>query len=102
MDGPDRIPFPGARCPKDFRLRMLTLQPRSVIDYQPADWADTLVVVERGQLEVESRTGARARFGEGAILAFAGLTLRRLRNPSSRPLVLSLLSRIQSATESTQ
>lgn len=97
MDGPDRISFLGARCPNGFRSRTLTLRPRSAIDYRPADWADALVVVERGELEVECRTGVRARFGEGAILAFAGLALRRLRNPSSRPLVLSALSRIRPA-----
>jgi hypothetical protein len=96
MDGPERISFLGSRCPKDFRLRTLALQPRAAIVYQPADWADTLVVVERGELEIESRTGARARFGEGAILAFTGLALRRLRNPAGRPLVLSMLSRIRS------
>jgi hypothetical protein len=97
MDGPDRISFLGARCPKDFRLHTLTLHPRNSIDYRPADWDDALVVVERGELEVECRSGARARFEEGAILAFATLAVRRLRNPSSKPLVLSILSRVRSA-----
>jgi hypothetical protein len=58
---------------------------------------DTPVVVERGELEIEYRSGARAWFREGAILVFAGLTLRRLRNSTSRPLVLSALSRIRTA-----
>jgi hypothetical protein len=97
MDGPDRITFLGTRCPKDFRLHTLTLDPRGTIDYRPADWADALVVVERGALEVECRGGARAQFDAGAILAFAALAVRRLRNPSSKPLVLSILSRVRSA-----
>ena len=97
MDGPDRISFLGARCPKDFRLHTLTLHPRDTIDYRPADWADVLVVVERGKLEVECRGGARAQFEEGAILAFATLAVRWLRNPSSNPVVLSTLSRVRSA-----
>ncbi|MPZ63100.1 MAG: hypothetical protein GEU93_17785 [Propionibacteriales bacterium] len=71
------------------------LRARDAIDCQPADWADTLVVVERGQLDVECRNGARARFDEGAILSFAGVQLRQLRNPSGGPLVLSALSRLR-------
>jgi hypothetical protein len=97
MGGPDRVSFVGGRCPPSFLLRSLILQPRDTIDYQPPDWVDTLVVVERGELEIECRSGARARFREGAIVVFAGLTLRRLRNSSSRPLVLSALSRRRSA-----
>jgi hypothetical protein len=97
MDGPDRISLLGAECPKNFRLRTLTLQPRDAIDHQRADWVDTLVVVERGELEIECRSGARAWFPEGAVLVFAGLALRRLRNSSSGPLVLSALSRIRTA-----
>lgn len=93
MDDPDRISFLGARCPKGFRLETLTLRARDAIDCGPAEWADTLVVVEHGQLEVECRCGTRARFDEGAILSFAGVELRQLRNPSSGPLVLSALSR---------
>jgi hypothetical protein len=93
MDDPDRISLLGARCPKDFRLRTLTLRPHDAIDYQRADWADTLVVVERGELEIECHGGTRARFQEGATVVFTGLALRRLRNSGSGPLVLSALSR---------
>jgi hypothetical protein len=96
MDGPARLSFLGARCPKDFRLHTVTL-PLGTIDYRRADWADALVVVERGELEIECQGGARARFDEGAILAFATLAVQRLRNPSTRPLVLSTLSRVRSA-----
>lgn len=95
MDGPDRISFLGARCPKGFRLETLTLRARDAIDCQSADWADTLVVVEHGRLEVECRSGIRARFEEGAILSFAGVELRQLRNPDSEPIVLSALSRLR-------
>jgi hypothetical protein len=97
MDSPDRVSFVGARCPASLLLRTLILQPRDTIDYQRADWVDTLVVVERGELEIECRSGARAHFHEGALVVFAGLTLRRLRNSSSKPLVLSALSRRRGA-----
>lgn len=97
MYGPGRLSFLGGQCPRNFRLRTLILEPRDAIDYQPTDWATALVIVERGQLQIECRTGAQARFQEGAILAFAGLEIRRLRNPSSTPLVLSALSPIRAA-----
>jgi hypothetical protein len=97
MDDADRISFLGARCPDNFQLHTLILQPGDAIDCHRADWADTLVLVERGELEIESSGGARAWFPEGAILIFAGLALRRLSNSSGEPLVLSALSRVPSA-----
>jgi quercetin dioxygenase-like cupin family protein len=93
MDEPDRISFLGRQCPENFRLSVVIVQPRDDIEWRPADWADALIVVERGELEVELRSGTRAWFREGAILVLAGLSLRRLRNSSRDPLVLSLLSR---------
>lgn len=95
MDDPQRISFLGARCPRGFRVETLALRAGDAIDCRPADWADSLVVVECGRLEVECRGGARARFDEGAVLAFAGVELRQLRNPSSGPLLLSVLSRLR-------
>jgi quercetin dioxygenase-like cupin family protein len=96
-DGADPISLLGGRCPRSFRLRTLTLQPGHAIDYHAGDWVDSLVVVERGELELECCSGVRARFSAGAILALNGLTLRRLCNASSSPLVLSALSRVPSA-----
>ena len=97
MDGPDRISFLGGRCPANFQLRTVILQPGDALDYQPADWVDTLVVVERGELDIECRGGERALFLAGAVLVFAGLTPRCLRNPGGVPLVLSVLSRSRPA-----
>jgi hypothetical protein len=92
-DSPDEVSFSGRRCPGRFRVRTLTLQPTDAIDFAPADWADAVVIVERGALEIECRTGRRATFAEGAVLVFDGLSLRRLRNAGAVPLVLSALSR---------
>ncbi|MGH6654749.1 MAG: hypothetical protein ACRDVE_06040 [Actinocrinis sp.] len=87
------LSFVGAACPDDFRLRTLTLLPLDAVDFRSADWADALVVVERGELEVECSSGARARFEAGSVLTFTGLPLARLRNPGREPLVLSAMSR---------
>ena len=89
----DQLSFLGRPCPGRFRMRTLTLQPRDAIAFVPADWADTVVIVERGSLEIECAGGTRRTFAEGAVLVFAGLPLRRLHNAGPSHLVLSALSR---------
>jgi len=89
----DRISFLGTACPRSFRLRTLTLRPDEVLEYRQDDWADTFVVVERGELELRCRGGTWARFGAGAMLTLAELGVLRLRNAGTEPLVLSALSR---------
>jgi len=93
MDDPDRISFLARRCPENFRLSVVIVEPRDDIEGPPVDWLDALIIVERGELEVELRSGTRAWFDEGAILVLAGLSVRRLRNSGRLPLVLSALSR---------
>jgi hypothetical protein len=93
MDDPDRLSFLGFSCPRDFRLRTVILQPGDSLGYRQEDWLAALVVVERGELDVECRGGTRARFGAGSVLVFAALPLRWLRNAGEQPLVLSALSR---------
>lgn len=78
-----------------FRTRTLRLAPLETIDYRCAEWADTFVIVERGRLEIECHSGARAWFGDGAMLAFAELNPRLLRNIGCDQLVLRALSRIR-------
>jgi hypothetical protein len=74
-------------------VRTVTVDPRDAIDFVAADWADTVVVVERGVLEIECCSGTRAAFPPGSVVVFDGLTLRHLRNAGSTPLVLTALSR---------
>lgn len=93
MGETDRISFLGFRCPENFQLRTLTLYPNDAVDYHRADWLGALVVVERGELELECRSGVRARFTEGAVIVLSGLPLRRLRNSGSVPLLISAIAR---------
>jgi hypothetical protein len=93
MSDGDRVSFLGARCPGGFRRRTLTLQPQDALDYLRADWLDTVVIVERGELELECGSGSRASFSEGAVLVLCGVGVRRLRNSGTTTLVLSALSR---------
>lgn len=75
------------------RRRTVILPPGDGLEYVAADWADTLVVVERGQLELECQSGCRAQFAAGAVLTMVGLPVRRLHNAGSQPLVLSAITR---------
>lgn len=73
----------------------VVLRPAATLDCAPGEWADTLLVVHCGELEVECRSGRRARFAAGAVLTLAGLPVQRLRNPATESLVLQAMTRRQ-------
>jgi len=77
------------------RIRRWTvrIEPGGALDYTAAYWADALVIVERGALEVECRSGQCVAFAAGAVLTFAGLPVRRLRNSNPEPVELSVVAR---------
>jgi hypothetical protein len=62
-------------------------------DYDEADWRDALVVVVRGEIELEARAGGRERFARGAVLSLAGLPLRALHNQGAEPAELLAVRR---------
>jgi quercetin dioxygenase-like cupin family protein len=82
-----------------FRWRRVTLEPGHEIDYVAADWRRALVVVRRGEIEVETRAGACGRFVRGDMLWFDGLDLARVRNPGQAPAVLLAVSPSSQACE---
>jgi hypothetical protein len=71
----------------------LVVQPGDAVDVVPSEWADSLVIVLAGELDVQCHSGQRARFPAGAILTLAGLPVRTLHNPRSEPLVLYAVTR---------
>ncbi len=87
--------------PARVRAWTVVLQPGDAVDYLAADWADTLLVVGSGELELECRSGQRACFAAGAVLTIATLPVRRLRNPRREPLVLHALTRGESRRPAT-
>jgi hypothetical protein len=76
---------------------VITLAPRTSRLFDTADWADALVVLECGELELEALSGCRVRLQPGAIFWLAGLPLRCLHNPGQEPTVLVAISRRTSA-----
>jgi len=89
----DDLPFPAGNVPAGFRSREITLAPGTTLSYDESEWQDSLVVVERGTLELLGTDGSRTRFGRSGILWLTGLALRALHNPGSQTAVLRAVSR---------
>jgi hypothetical protein len=60
---------------------------------RPDDWADALVIVEHGAIEVVCRDGARQTFGTGSLLALSWVTVECLRNPGPFDTVIAAVRR---------
>jgi hypothetical protein len=87
--GCDRLSFAGRSLPAAFELREIALAPGGERPYDEAEWRGALVVVERGQIELECLGGTRRRFGCGAVLWLAGLPLRSLHNRGTEPALIA-------------
>lgn len=77
----------------DFGVRVVTVPPGRARAYDEADWRDALVLVERGEIELESLAGGCASFRRGDVLWLVGLPLRALHNRGRKPALLVALSR---------
>jgi hypothetical protein len=88
-----RLSLLGRRIPAWAQLRIVAIEPGCRRAYDPAEWRGALVVVERGEIELECPSGARWRFEEGAVMSLAGLPIRALCNERSATVLLTALSR---------
>src|SRR6266849_5702681 len=79
--------------PSVFERRLITLQPGEHRAFETADWTDSLVVLECGEIELESLAGHCEHLESGAIFWLAGLPLRALHNAGAVPAVLVAISR---------
>jgi hypothetical protein len=61
--------------------------------YCADDWTNVLLIVERGQLELEWSGGTRASFEPGDTLCIANLDLRALHAAGQQPTLLVVLKR---------
>ena len=80
-----------------FDRRVVRVPPGCAREYDEADWRDALVLVVRGEIELEGRSGSRERFARGAVLSLAGLPLRALHNQGAEPAELVAVRRRRSA-----
>jgi hypothetical protein len=79
--------------PSGFELRTVTMEVGAARIYNEAEWRDALVVVARGEIELEAVSGDSRRFGRGSVLCLVGLSLRALRSRGTEPAVLVAVSR---------
>jgi quercetin dioxygenase-like cupin family protein len=80
-------------CVDHFARRRVVLDPGDRRPFADAEWHDALVIVERGEIDLETRNGGRLRFIAGDILWLTGLPLRSLHNPGAETAVLVAVSR---------
>jgi quercetin dioxygenase-like cupin family protein len=79
--------------PPAFERRTVSIAPGCTLAYDALAWRDALVVVERGEIELECVHGACRRFQRGDVLWLVGLSLRALHNRGREPAVLAAVVR---------
>ena len=79
--------------PPGFEVRAVAMEAGITRIYNEAEWRDALVLVARGEIELESVGGESCRFGRGSILCLFGLQLRALRSRGREPTVLVAVCR---------
>ena len=91
------LSFLGRRLAPTFLVRFVALSPDQQRSYVPEEWSDTLVVVERGAIELLFLSGARRVFVRGDVLCLDGLPLRSLRTHGEVQALLSAVTRSTSS-----
>jgi hypothetical protein len=89
----DGLPFRRGSVPPGFRRRTVLLAAGGRRPYESTEWAGALVVIERGELELETCAGQRWRFREGDVLCLADLPLAALESPGPADTLLVAVSR---------
>jgi hypothetical protein len=79
--------------PDGFSRRILRVGPGLELGLERGGVRDAIVVVERGELELECRAGTCRRFGRGSMIPIARLPVTRLRSVGLGPLLLVAVSR---------
>lgn len=92
-DASESPSFARRRLSTRFDLQRVTIASGCELRYERSDWADAVVLLEEGELELECRGGTCARFRSGAVLVFDALPLRTLRNTGRVPVLLIGVSR---------
>ena len=96
MDDDVSLAFVEEPVPPAFRRTVTVLAAGGACAYDDEEWRDALVVVKRGEIELECLGGTRRTFRQGDILWLCGLPLRALHNRGTEPAVLVAVSRARS------
>jgi hypothetical protein len=76
-----------------FDIRRVAVEPGGRLLYEEDDWRDALVVVERGEVVLETLCGGACFFRQGDALWLHRLPLASLHNRGGEPAVLVATSR---------
>jgi hypothetical protein len=79
--------------PSSFGTRLITIAACTVLPFVESEWADSIVVVHRGEVVLETDSGMFSWFEGGDILALGGMSLCALHNHGDEPTVLLAISR---------
>ena len=79
--------------PSGFECRAILVEPGGDRIYHDPEWRDALVVVARGEIELEWRDGRRCRLASGETLRLVGLPLRWIYNDGAETAHLAGRSR---------
>lgn len=82
-----------------FEKLVVVVAPGGSRGYAEAEWRDALVVVERGEIELETTAGCRQRFASGDILCLDGPSLRALHNRGGEDAILVTVPRRRGPTD---
>jgi hypothetical protein len=80
-------------APPGFAVRAVAVEVGCERAYDESEWLDAIVVVARGEIELECLSGDCARFDCGSVLWLIGLPLRALRASGAEPALLVAVSR---------
>ena len=75
--------------------RTISVEPGGTLPYDAADWRDALVVVECGEIAIDTACGLTWHFKRGDLLALAGISIAAIRNPGTEPAVLLATERAE-------
>ena len=81
------------RSDDGFEVRLVAVAPGRSRAYDEPEWRDALVIVQRGQIELEGLNGSRQTFECGDVLWLAGLRLRAVHNRGREPALMVAVSR---------
>jgi hypothetical protein len=77
----------------NYEERRLVIPAGEELASSADEWADALVLIQRGSLEVECLAGAKRTFDAGAMLCLDWLPLRVLRSPGDVPTLIVAVRR---------
>ena len=82
-----------SRGRRRLATRRLLIEPSRPRHFDADEWRGSLVIVERGELELEWQDGGRLAFSTGDVLCLQGLGLTTLRAVAPTPTLLLVMRR---------